>query len=357
MAIAIGCGPLIRWATAPTANSTTATRHAVRLRLASWSASRISTNPTTTETTWLATGTHSGPNRASRPPSRVCTNGIIVSSCSTPPSAVSAATARTAPRCGSCAGGATGMGCADGAIDGSATTEPPPAAPAAVDPSELEAPVPATLPATLPAGIGVGAVSGRGAPPGPPPGGGANSGRSVGNSRTSRMESTLASSMTSRSMPMPNPPVHGMPCSQGPDVVVVDVAGFGVAARLGPRLRLESLELLDRVVLLAVGVAELEAGDDQLEALDVRRVVAVHPGQRRDLAGVVDAEDRADDVVLHLLVVDLLHEPPGAPAALVGDPQPVQHRAGLVDRHRRVHRRRRSSPRSCRRSACAAMGW
>ncbi len=49
--------------------------------------------------------------------------------------------------------------------------------------------------------------------------------------------------------------------------------------------------------------------------------------------------DRADDVVLHLLVVDLLHEPARAPAALVGDVQAVEDGPGLRDRHVRVHRR------------------
>ena len=54
-----------------------------------------------------------------------------------------------------------------------------------------------------------------------------------------------------------------------------------------------------------VGVGELAAGDDQLEALGQRRVVAVGAGQRRDLARVVDHEGRLDQQVLGALVVDL----------------------------------------------------
>ncbi len=101
-ASAIGCGPLTRCARAPSANSATPTRQAACLRLPSWSASRISSNPTITDTTWPTIGTHSGPIASSRASNRECTNGIMLSSWSTPQSAVSPAITETARRCSSC---------------------------------------------------------------------------------------------------------------------------------------------------------------------------------------------------------------------------------------------------------------
>ena len=165
-----------------------------------------------------------------------------------------------------------------------------------------------------PGATGVGGSTGRGAPCGPPPGAGANSGPQR------REEDHLADRVDAgqqHHQPVDadaEPAGAGHAVLEGADVVEVDVAGLRVAAGLGAGLGLERGELLDRVVLLGVGVAQLEAGDDQLEALDVVGVVAVRPGQRRDLARVVDAEHRPDDVVLHLLVVDLLHQPARAPA-------------------------------------------
>ena len=157
------------------------------------------------------------------------------------------------------------MAWAEGAMSGSATTEPPvgdgggPATPAAAS--------------------GVSATSGRGAPCGPRPGGGANSGRSVGKRITSRIESTLAEQHDQPVDPDAEPAGARHALFERAHVVQVDVARLGVAARLGPRLGLERRELRHRVVLLGVGVAQLEARDDQLEAFDVVRVVAVHAGQ------------------------------------------------------------------------------
>ena len=157
----------------------------------SWSASTSSSRPTTTETTCPATGSQSGSRSTPCRSIRECTTGRTASSCSRPVTAVSAARTCVATRRRSCSAGG-GIAWADGAASGSATTDRKPSA------------------------IGgrgrVGASSGRGAPPGPPPGG-VNSGRRVGKRMTSRMESTLARSITSRSMPMPRPPVQGMPCS------------------------------------------------------------------------------------------------------------------------------------------------
>ena len=81
----------------------------------------------------------------------------------------------------------------------------------------------------------------------------------------------------------------GQPVFQRAHVVEVDVAGLGVALGLGPRLGLEGGQLRAGIVLLAVGVAQLEAGDHQLESLDISRPGAMHPGQRRHLLRVVDA--------------------------------------------------------------------
>ena len=93
---------------------------------------------------------------------------------------------------------------------------------------------------------------------------------------------------------------------EGPDVVEVDVAGLGVAGRLGRGLVAEPGQLVDRVVQLAVGVGQLAAADDELEPLDQGRVVAVGLGQRRDLARVVDARTSgAIELGLDLLVVEL----------------------------------------------------
>ena len=327
-ASAIGCGPLTRCATAPSTNRATATRHAECLRLPSWSASRISSSPAITDTTWPATGTHSGPKASSRVSNRDATIGIMLNSCSTPHSAVRAAIVVTARGCSPVRRSGGVIGCVDGAIDGRAATDG-------------RRPVADRI-----RRAGDAARGDRGGRRERSRGAAGPAARGRGELRAQRREEDHLADRVDAGQQHHQPvdadaePARGRHAVlQRADVVVVDVARLRVAGLLGPRLGLERGELLGRVVLLAVGVAQLEAGDDQLEPLDVGGVVAVHPGQRGDLARVVDAEDRADDVVLHLLVVDLLHQPPGAPAALVGDVQPVQDGAGLADRHVRVHRR------------------
>ena len=137
--------------------------------------------------------------------------------------------------------------------------------------------------------------------------------------------------------PDPEPAGRRQPVLERPDVVVVDVLGLLVAGRLGRRLGLEPRALVDRVVELRVGVGQLARGDDRLEALHEVGVGAVRARERRDLARVVVDEGRAGERALAGLVVDLGHQPAGAPAALVGDVQPVADRPRLLERHRGVH--------------------
>ena len=82
---------------------------------------------------------------------------------------------------------------------------------------------------------------------------------------------------------------------QGREVVVVDGLGFLVTAGGQNGLGLEALPLVDRVVELGEGVGQFPAGHDDLEPFDQRGVVAVGPGQRRDLPGIVEDEGRPDD--------------------------------------------------------------
>ncbi len=106
------------------------------------------------------------------------------------------------------------------------------------------------------------------------------SGRSVGKRITSRIEGLPVTSMTSRSTPMPRPPVGGIPYSSAADVVEVDVARLRISGPLQRGFGLESCELVDRIIQLAVGVREFVTVDDELEPLDQRRIVAVSTGQR-----------------------------------------------------------------------------
>ena len=68
-----------------------------------------------------------------------------------------------------------------------------------------------------------------------------SSGRSVGKRMTSRIESAPVSSITSRSMPMPEPAGRRQAVLERADVVVVDRLGLLVAAGLQLRLGLEAL--------------------------------------------------------------------------------------------------------------------
>ena len=63
-------------------------------------------------------------------------------------------------------------------------------------------------------------------------------------------------------------------------VVQVDVTGFGVALFLGAGFGFEGFELQHRVVLLAVGIAQFVAADDQLEAFHVAGLGPVGAGER-----------------------------------------------------------------------------
>lgn len=67
----------------------------------------------------------------------------------------------------------------------------------------------------------------------------------VGNSSTSRMEVCPVSSMTSRSTPMPRPPVGGIPYSSAVEEVLVHIVGLVVPRRLQGRLGLEAFPLID----------------------------------------------------------------------------------------------------------------
>jgi hypothetical protein len=70
----------------------------------------------------------------------------------------------------------------------------------------------------------------------------------------------------------------------------------GLVVALGAlgELVFEALLLLDRIVQLAEGVAQLEAAAEELETLDVRRVVRLGLRERRNLDRVV-----VDDVRLN----------------------------------------------------------
>ena len=95
------------------------------------------------------------------------------------------------------------------------------------------------------------------APPGAAPGTGSRRGCS----------GVSVSSITSRSMPMPQPPVGGMPYLERADEVGVVVHRLLVAGFLVGRLRLEARGLVLGVVQLGEAVGDLAAGDEELEAL------------------------------------------------------------------------------------------
>ena len=66
----------------------------------------------------------------------------------------------------------------------------------------------------------------------------------------------------------PEPTARREPVLERAYVVVVDSLRFFVAGRLQPRLRLEALALVDRVVELAERVGQLTAERDDLEPFD-----------------------------------------------------------------------------------------
>ena len=71
------------------------------------------------------------------------------------------------------------------------------------------------------------------------------------------MLSTPASSIATRSIPMPRPASRRHAVLERPQVILVDGAAFGVAGLLGGLLVLEAHALLDRVVELGVPVGQL----------------------------------------------------------------------------------------------------
>ena len=76
-------------------------------------------------------------------------------------------------------------------------------------------------------------------------------------------------------MPMPRPPVGGMPYSSARRKSSSHRLRLVVAGLARARLLLEAVALVDRVVELAVGVGQLLPGDEQLEALGQLRVAAL----------------------------------------------------------------------------------
>ena len=100
--------------------------------------------------------------------------------------------------------------------------------------------------------------------------------------------------ITSRSTPMPSPPVGGSPTSSAAQVVLVERVRLVVAGRAArAALAEQALALVVRIVQLAEGVADLHAAEERLEALDQARVVGRALGERRELDRVVDDEGRA----------------------------------------------------------------
>ena len=124
------------------------------------------------------------------------------------------------------------------------------------------------------------------------------SGRMCGNRITSRMLGESVSSITRRSMPMPQPAVGGMPYSSARMIVGVVVHRLLVAGVLGLRLRVEARRLVLGVVELGEAVGELAAGDEELEALGDRRVGVGGARERRDLGRIVDDEGRLRELRL-----------------------------------------------------------
>ena len=136
---------------------------------------------------------------------------------------------------------------------------------------------------------------------------------------------------------MPEPAGRRQPVLERAQVVLVDVAGLLVAGRLRGRLGLEALPLVDGVVELAVGVGQLAPADDDLEALDERGSSRCGRASGEISRGWSSTNVGSISVCSAVVVVDLGHQPPGAPAVLVGDAEPVADRARVLDRHRRVH--------------------
>ena len=93
--------------------------------------------------------------------------------------------------------------------------------------------------------------------------------------------------------PEPEPAGRRHPVGERLDVVRVALLAAGVG-----RLLREALRLLVGVVDLGERVPELHAADEELEALDDRRVVVGRPRERRELDRVVVEDRRLDQLGL-----------------------------------------------------------
>src|SRR5262245_19418990 len=85
---------------------------------------------------------------------------------------------------------------------------------------------------------------------------------------------------------------------EGADVVLVHLVRFEIAALAVLRLRFEAAALLQRVVQLAEGVGDLEAGDIEVEALHRVRIAGLLLRQRRYLGRKVVDESRLNQLIL-----------------------------------------------------------
>ena len=118
------------------------------------------------------------------------------------------------------------------------------------------------------------------------------SGRSSGNRITSRIVCVFVSSMHQPVDADAQAAGRGHAVLQGADEVVVHL-GHRVFLRQAGELLRKSLLLHDRVVQLGVGVGQLHAVDEQLEALGDGRVARLPLGQRAERGRVVVDEHRA----------------------------------------------------------------
>ena len=121
------------------------------------------------------------------------------------------------------------------------------------------------------------------------------SGRSVGNRMTSLIESTPGEQHRRRGPCRCRARRSGACRTRGPEGSPRrQCRPRRRRPRLASVLVLESGSLLDRVVQLAVAVGQLAAVDEQLEPFGQERIVAIDPGQWRDLDRMTGDERRVD---------------------------------------------------------------
>lgn len=82
---------------------------------------------------------------------------------------------------------------------------------------------------------------------------------------TSRIFAEVGQSMTSRSMPIPQPPVGGRPYFEGADVVGVVVHCFFIARILGLGLLHKAVGLVFWIIELREGVCNFASNNEQLK--------------------------------------------------------------------------------------------